>query len=126
MICMFGKEGASHDAPETALSKAMKGVHNMATVEYKSADYQIGASASQEFTFWWGEDSLGPSEYFDVSIGPDFDPNYPPQRIPLVEVQRAYLLDQSEKPTKDVLVLTLRNDNDFPVYFTANHIRIYN
>jgi hypothetical protein len=41
-------------------------------------------------------------------------------------VQRAYLLDQSEKPTKDVLVLTLRNDNDFPVYFTANHIRIYN
>ncbi len=98
----------------------------MATVEYKAADYQIGASSSQEFTFWWGADSQGPSEYFDVSVGPTVDPNYPPQQLPLVEVQRALILDQSQTPYRVVLLLTLRNDNKFPVYFVADHIRIYN
>jgi hypothetical protein len=98
----------------------------MATVEHKSGDYQIGASSTQEFTFWWGPDSQGPVEYFDVSIGPTVDPNFPPQQIPLVEVQRARILDQSQSPYRVVLLLTLRNDNNFPVFFVANHIRIYN
>jgi hypothetical protein len=97
----------------------------MATIEYKSGDYQIGPSSSQEFTFWWGAGSFGPAEYFDVSIGPTFNPNVTSQQLPLVEEQRAYLLDTSESVARTVLLLTLRNDNNFPVYFVANHVRIY-
>jgi len=96
----------------------------MATIEYKAGDYQIGPSSSQQFTFWGGPDSRGVSEYFNVSIAPDLLPNNLPQ-LPLVEEQRAYLLDMSQTPGRIVLLLTLRNDNNFAVYFTANHIRIY-
>ena len=96
----------------------------MAIIEYKAADYQIGPSSSQQFTFWWGPDSQVQSEYFDVSIAPDFLPNNLTQ-LPLVEEQRAYLLDTSEGAARTVLLLTLRNDNRFPVYFIANHVRIY-
>lgn len=69
----------------------------MATVEYKSGVYRIGPSSSQQFTFWWGADSRGSVEYFDVSIAVDPQPNHPTQ-LPLIEVQRAYLYDQSESP----------------------------
>jgi hypothetical protein len=96
----------------------------MTTVQYKAGNYQIGASATQEFTFWW-EPGDGP-EYFDVSIAPIVNDKYPPQRLPLIEVQRGYILDTSVYPYgKMVLLLTLRNDNDFPVGFIANHVRIY-
>ena len=93
----------------------------MANVEYKSAVYTIGPSSSQQFTFWWGQGSTG-VEYFDVSIGVDPQPRHPSQ-LPLVEEQRAYLWDQREGK---VLLLTLRNDNDFEVFFIANHVRISN
>ena len=101
----------------------MKG-NIMANVEYKSAVYTIGPSSSQQFTFWWGQRSTG-AEYFDVSIG--VDPQLRRQgQAPLVEEKRAYLLDESEGDTRNVLLLTLRNDNRFEVFFTANHVRISN
>lgn len=96
----------------------------MANVEYKNGVYSIGPSTTQQFTFWWGAGSTG-VEYFDVSIGVDPLPNHPTQR-PLVEVQRAYLWDQSENDPRQVLLLTLRNDNAFEVFFIANHVRISN
>jgi hypothetical protein len=95
----------------------------MASVDYKSAVYKIGPSTSQQFTFWWGKGSTG-VEYFDVSIGVDPQPRHPTQ-LPLVEEKRAYLWDGSEpgNPRK-ILLLTLRNDNNFEVLFIANHVRI--
>jgi hypothetical protein len=94
----------------------------MAVIDYKSAVYQIGPSATQEFTFWWGAGSIG-VEYFDVSIGPDPDPRHLVQ-LPLVEVQRATVWEQGEEGGRVVLLLTLRNENDFLVNFIANHVRI--
>jgi hypothetical protein len=93
----------------------------MANVEYKSAVYTIGPSSSKLFTFWWGQGSTG-VEYFDVSVGVDPQPNHPTQ-LPLVEEQRAYVWDQRDGK---VLLLTLRNDNNFEVFFIANHVRISN
>ena len=95
----------------------------MATVEYKSGDYQIEPFSSREFTFWW-DFTLIPA-YFDVSIAPVFNPNVSTTQLPLVEEKRAYLLDVSEPPARWVLLLTLRNDNNSIVYFTANHVRIH-
>jgi hypothetical protein len=96
----------------------------MATVQYKSAVYYIGPSATQDFTFWW--DSTDPIGYFDVSIQPDADPQHPIQQ-PLVEVQRAYYWDGTGAPEniRNVMLLTLRNDNDFQMAFIANHVLIY-
>jgi hypothetical protein len=95
----------------------------MASVNYKAADYEIGPSSSKEFTFWW--DSVDTGGYFDVSIAPVFNPDVASQQLPLVEVQRAYLLETSEPPAlRTILLLTLRNDNDSTVYFTANHVLI--
>jgi hypothetical protein len=96
----------------------------MATVEYKSGDYQIAPLSQQGFTFWW-DSTLTPA-YFDVSIAPVFNPDVSTQQLPLVEVKRAYLLDLSEPPARWVLLLTLRNDNNSIVYFVTNHVRIYN
>jgi hypothetical protein len=96
----------------------------MATVEYKSGDYQIAPLSSQEFTFWW-DSTTTPAFYFDVFIAPVFNPNVSTTQLPLVEVRRAYLFDVSEPPAKWVLLLTLRNDNDAIVYFIANHMRVY-
>jgi len=96
----------------------------MATVDYKSGDYRIAASSSQQFTFWWGTDEHELTQYFDVSIGVVFSPRIE-SYLPLVEEQRAYLLDTSEGTARQVLLLTLRNDNNFEVNFVANHIRIY-
>jgi hypothetical protein len=95
----------------------------MATIEYKSGDYQIAPLSTQEFTFWW-DSTLTPA-YFDVSIAPVFNPNVATTQLPLVEMKRAYLLDVSEPPARFVLLLTLRNDNNSIVYFIANHVRIH-
>jgi hypothetical protein len=105
--------------------KAIKGACIMATVKYKNAVYQIGPSATQDFTFWW--DSTDPIGYFDVSIQPDPNPNNPIQK-PLVEVQRAYYWDGTGGPEtiRNVMLLTLRNDNNFAIDFIANHVLIYN
>jgi hypothetical protein len=96
----------------------------MANVEYKSAVYTINPSSSEQFTFWWGDGASG-VEYFDVSIAVDPLPRHPTQ-LPLVEEKRAYLWDESEGNPRNVLLLTLRNDNNFEVFFIANHVRIYN
>ena len=96
----------------------------MANVEYKSAVYTIAPSSSQQFTFWWGNGSTG-VEYFDVSIGVDPQPRRRPQ-LPLIEEQRAYLWDDSEGDPRQILLLTLRNNNNFEVFFIANHVRISN
>ena len=51
---------------------------------------------------------------------PVFNPNVSSQQLPLVEEQRAYLLDLSGGSARTFLLLTLRNDNNSIVYFTAN------
>ncbi len=96
----------------------------MAHIDYKDGQYTIAANSSEQFTFWWGRNSNGPHEYFDVSISPQV--NRENERMtPLVDVKREVYLDASEGPARNVLLLTLQNNNNFPVMFLANHVRIY-
>ena len=91
----------------------------MANVDRKTGTYTIRAHTTQEFTFWWGSDAL-PTEYFDVSIEPNpavFN------MIPLIEERRQITLFNGA-PRQPMLILTLRNNNNFDVEFFANHIRI--
>jgi hypothetical protein len=76
------------------------------------------------FTFWWGRDSKAPNEYFDVFVSPEFDPKHTGMS-PLIEEQRAIGHDTSEGAGRVILFLTLRNNNNFPIKFVANHVRIY-
>ena len=89
----------------------------MVNVDVLSGTYHIPA------LFWWPSPQPNGKEYFDVSIGVDPQPRHPSQ-LPLVEEKRAYLWDQSEGDPRQVLLLTLRNDNGFEVFFIANHVRI--
>ncbi len=93
-------------------------------VEYKAGGYTIPATTSQQpshqFTFWWGS-GAEESEYFDVSIAPD--PKIA-NLIPLIEEQREIALFDGT-PRQTMLILTLRNNNNFAVNFTANHIRVH-
>jgi hypothetical protein len=92
----------------------------MASVELKSAEYTIPALTTKEFTFWWGSNAL-PAEYFDVSIEPNpKDPNM----VPLIEERRAITLFNGA-PRQPMLILTLRNNNNFAVDFFANHVRVH-
>lgn len=93
----------------------------MANIDYKDGGYSIPALSSQQFTFWWGRDSKAPNEYFNVSISPTLDS----ANLPLVEEKREIIYASGEGPGRVVLYLTLRNDNNKPVHFLANHIRIY-
>jgi hypothetical protein len=91
----------------------------MANVAMKTGGYTIAALTSQEFTFWWGSDAL-PAAYFDVSIEPNpkiFDIK------PLIEERRQITLFGGA-PRQPMLILTLRNPNDFAVDFFANHVRV--
>jgi hypothetical protein len=91
----------------------------MATVELKTGVYTVPALMSREFTFWWGSNAV-PASYFDVSI----EPNPPvPNIIPLIEERRVITLFDGA-PRQPMLILTLKNDNDFDVEFFANHIRV--
>jgi hypothetical protein len=92
----------------------------MPTVELKSAEYTIPALTTKEFTFWWGSDAL-PAEYFDVSIEPN--PKVP-DMTPLIEERRALTLFNGA-PRQPMLILTLRNNNNFAVDFFANHVRVH-
>jgi hypothetical protein len=96
----------------------------MATTDYKHGSYSIAALSSQTFTFWWGRDSKAPNEYFDVFVSPEFDPKHTGMS-PLIEEQRAISHDTSEGAGRIILFLTLRNNNNFPIKFVANHVRIY-
>jgi hypothetical protein len=91
----------------------------MADVQVKTGGYTILAKTTQEFFFWWGDNAL-PAAYFDVSIEPNpkiFDMK------PLTEERRKVTLF-SGSPRQSMLILTLKNDNDFDVDFFANHIRV--
>jgi hypothetical protein len=87
----------------------------MPSVELKTGEYTIPANTTKEFTFWWGSNVL-PAEYFDVSIEPN-------QKIfnmtPLIEERR------ERAPRQPMLIVTLRNNNNFAVDFFANHIRVH-
>jgi hypothetical protein len=92
----------------------------MPNVELKTGEYTIPAQTTREFTFWWGSDAL-PAAYFDVSIEPNpkiFD------IIPLIEERRQITLFNGA-PRQPMLILTLRNNNNFAVDFFANHVRVY-
>jgi hypothetical protein len=91
----------------------------MAKAHTKSGTYLITANATSTFTFWWGDDAE-PLQYFDVSIHPN-PPVFP--MIPLVETQREIAV-ADVTPRQPVLILTLRNPNDFDVEFFANHVRV--
>jgi hypothetical protein len=95
----------------------------MASIDYKEAGYSIAANQSHRFSFWWGNDSIGSKEYFNVSIAPTLAS----EGLLLVEEKREimYVSGDGKGPAREVLYLTLRNDNDVPVHFVANHIRIY-
>jgi hypothetical protein len=92
----------------------------MPNLELKTGNYTIPALTSQEFTFWWGSDAV-PAEYFDVSIEPN--PRVA-DMIPLIEERRLITLFNGT-PRQPMLILTLRNNNNFAVDFFANHIRVY-
>jgi hypothetical protein len=82
----------------------------MADVQVKTGGYTILAKTTQEFFFWWGDNAL-PAAYFDVSIEPNpkiFDMK------PLTEERRKVTLF-SGSPRQSMLILTLKNDNDFDV-----------
>jgi hypothetical protein len=92
----------------------------MPNVELKTGVYTVPALTTQEFTFWWGSDAL-PAAYFDVSIEPNpkiFD------IIPLIEERRQITLFNGA-PRQPMLIVTLRNNNNFAVEFFANHVRVY-
>ncbi|OKO67591.1 hypothetical protein [Bradyrhizobium sp. NAS96.2] len=95
----------------------------MANIDHKQGTYTIAANSSQNFTFWWGKDSKAPNEFFDVSIAPHFEKNLTPME-PLRETDRAVYWDY-RGGVGVVLILTLKNSNNFPVTFEANHVRIY-
>ena len=94
----------------------------MANIEYKEGSYSIAANLSHRFSFWWGSDSNGSKEYFNVSIAP----TGASEDLLLVEEKREIMYVKDGKgPAREVLYITLRNDNDVPVHFVANHTRIY-
>ena len=101
----------------------------MANTDFISGGYTIAALSSQVFTFWWPNPQPNGKEYFNVSIAPQFDNQQAHQVMkPLVEVKREwlYVVEPGHvNPVQWRLDLTLRNDNDFPIKFLANHFRAY-
>ena len=92
----------------------------MADVREKTGEYTIRARTTQEFTFWWGDDYY-PAAYFNVSI----EPNAPGlDMIPLIEERRQITTTADRGRRQPMLILTLRNNNNFDVPFFANHIRV--
>jgi hypothetical protein len=93
----------------------------MADVQIKSGGYTIPARATQDFSFWWGADYF-PTGYFDVSIEPNAEGL---DMIPLIEERRRITtIAPSGQRRQPMLILTLRNNNEFDVPFFANHILV--
>jgi hypothetical protein len=113
---MDAVSGHSGSTPANCEEEAMSGP----SVEIKSGGYTIPALKSMEFTFWWGDGAV-PLEYFDVSIEPN--PTNP-NMTPLIEEKREITLFNGA-PRQPMLILTLRNNNNVPIDFFANHIRVY-
>ena len=92
----------------------------MADVREKMGGYTIPARKTQDFTFWWGPDYM-PAAYFNVSI----EPNAPGlDLIPLIEERRQITTIADHGRRQPMLILTLRNNNNFDVPFFANHILV--
>ncbi len=96
----------------------------MTSIDYKTGGYSIPANKQQSFTFWWGNGSHAPNEYFDVFISPELPSNQPGMQG-LVEVSRNIYFSRDVTQPQPVLQLTLNNPNYFEVKFIANHVRIY-
>ena len=92
----------------------------MADVQEKTGGYTIPAGTSQDFTFWWGDDYL-PTAYFNVSIEPNAEGL---DMIPLIEEGRQITTIAPNGRRQPMLILTLRNNNNFDVPFFANHIHV--
>ena len=93
----------------------------MADVQIRVGGYTIPAQTCQDFTFWWGADYF-PAGYFNVSIEPNADGL---DMIPLIEERRQITtIAPSGQRRQPMLILTLRNNNDFDVPFFANHIHV--
>jgi hypothetical protein len=93
----------------------------MADVQVKSGTYTIPAQSTREFTFWWGANYF-PAGYFDVSIEPNAEGL---GMIPLIEERRQITtIAPSGDVRQPMLILTLRNNNNFDVPFFANHIHV--
>jgi hypothetical protein len=103
----------------------------MTTTEFRAGGYSIQANSKQTYTFWWPHGGPGNptehKEYFDVSIAPTYDGHHS-SITPLVEVQRevGYVhQDGVVDKLRNVLSLTLQNNNPFEVKFLANHVRVH-
>ena len=92
----------------------------MANVQTKMGGYTIPARKTEEFTFWWGDGYL-PASYFNVSIEPNAEGL---GMIPLIEERREITTVAPNGHRQPMLILTLRNNNNFDVPFFANHIRV--
>jgi len=100
-----------------------------ADVYLATGEYTIPAKSTEVFTFWWpiDEHHAHPRDiaYFDVSITPEVH-SIDTVITPLIEVKRERFLffDDSNSLINKTLLLTLQNDNDFPVTFLAAHVLI--
>jgi hypothetical protein len=98
----------------------------MANTDVISGGHTITAHAETTFTFWWPPLQLNHADtpgYFDVSISLRTIVS-----TPLLEVKREMFLEKEPGTVRDwryMLLLTLRNDNDFDVNFIANHVRVH-
>jgi hypothetical protein len=93
----------------------------MAEVQVKSGGYTIPARTTQDFSFWWGADYF-PAGYFDVSIEPNAEGL---DMIPLIEERRRVTtIAPSGQRRQPMLIVTLRNNNEFDVPFFANHVLV--
>ncbi len=96
---------------------------NVPILEYKRGGYSIPALSTETFTFWWGNGSDNPNEYFDVFVSPENDRRHSTIQ-PLAVVAKQIGYDTTDS-FKVIMFLTLQSNNDFAVNFIANHIRVY-
>lgn len=111
----------------------------MPDVHVKKGYYTIGANDTSTFTFWWDTATAwfntktqeimgslkGCEGYFDVSITLEEK-----HSTPLVEVKREWILEFDDASneayaySRQVLLLTLQNNNDIEVGFWAWHLYV--
>jgi hypothetical protein len=104
----------------------------MANIDWIEGGYQIAPRTTFTYQFWWPGGGK-PKEYFDVWIAPTSakdakgNPVPPSTELRLVERERQMyrIFDEGSKQTRYELWITVENETDFQVTFTANHVRIY-
>ena len=98
----------------------------MADVNRISGLYTAPANSTTAFTFWWPNEPQTGNQFFNVSVAPQFDDPAHFNMSPLVEVSREWLyVVEGVGHVRTQLNLSLRNSNDFPVKFLANHVRVH-